>query len=84
MGHFLKLKRARSPLNLRILSSTSVPCTLTKVLVLNLTLTQTERITVLSNPFLSLVSLMITTRARTAAFQSDIVDIDKPTLVLCT
>jgi hypothetical protein len=46
MRHLLKLKCAHSPLNLRILSSTSVPFTLTTVQVLNLALTLAERITV--------------------------------------
>ncbi len=46
MGHFLKIKCAQSPLNLRILSSTSVPLTLTTVQLPNLALNHTERITV--------------------------------------
>ncbi len=46
MGHFLKLKCAHSPLNLRILSSTSVLFTLMTVQVPNLALTHTKRITV--------------------------------------
>jgi hypothetical protein len=46
MGLLLKLKCAQSPLNLRILSSTSVPFTLTAVQVPNLAQTHTKRITV--------------------------------------
>ncbi len=46
LGHLLKLKCAHSPLNLCILSSTSVPFTLTTVQVSNLSLTHTKRITV--------------------------------------
>jgi hypothetical protein len=46
MGHLLKLNCAQSPLNLRILSSTCVPLTLTTVQVLNLALTHKKRITV--------------------------------------
>ena len=46
MGNLLKLKCSHSPLNLRILSSTSVPFTLTTVPVLNLALTHKKRITV--------------------------------------
>ncbi len=46
MGYLLKLKCAHSPLNLRILSSTSVPFTITTVLVPNLALTHIKRITV--------------------------------------
>jgi hypothetical protein len=46
MGHLLKLKCAHSPLNPRILSSTSVPFTLTMVQVPNLALTHTKQITV--------------------------------------
>jgi hypothetical protein len=46
MGHLLKLKCAQSPLNLRILSSTSVPFTLTMVQVSYLALTHAKRITV--------------------------------------
>ncbi len=46
MGHFLKLRCAHSPLNLRILSSTSVPFTLTTVQVPNLALIHTKWITV--------------------------------------
>ncbi len=42
----MKLKCAHSPLNLRLLSSTSVPFTLTTVQVPNLALTHTKRITV--------------------------------------
>jgi hypothetical protein len=42
----LKLKCAHSPLNPRILSSTSVPFTLTTVQVPNLALTHKKRITV--------------------------------------
>ncbi len=45
-GHLLKRKCSHSPLNLRILSSTSVPFTLTTVQVLNLALTHKKRITV--------------------------------------
>jgi hypothetical protein len=45
MGHLLKLKCAHSPLNLSILSSTSVPFTLLTVPAPNL-LPQTKRITV--------------------------------------
>jgi hypothetical protein len=45
MRHLLKLKCAHSPLNLRILSATSVPFTLTTVQVPNLELTHTKRIT---------------------------------------
>ncbi len=59
MGHLLKLKCAHSPLNLRILSSKSVPFTLTTVQVPHLALTNTKRITMwavgwktgCSNPF---------------------------------
>ena len=46
MGHLLKRKCSHSALNLRILSSTSVPFTLTTVQVLNLALTHKKRITV--------------------------------------
>jgi hypothetical protein len=46
MGHLVKRKCPHSPLNLRILSSTSVPFTLTTVQVLNLALTHKKRITV--------------------------------------
>ncbi len=46
MRHLLKLKCAHSPLNLRILSSTSVPFILTTVQVPNLALTYRKRITV--------------------------------------
>jgi hypothetical protein len=46
MGHLLKLKCSHSPLNQRILSSTSVPFTLTTVQVSNLALTHTKRFTV--------------------------------------
>jgi hypothetical protein len=46
MGPFLKLQCAHSPLNLRILSSTSVPFTLTTVQEPNLALTHMKRITV--------------------------------------
>jgi hypothetical protein len=46
MGHLLKLKCAPSRLNIRILSSTSVPYTLTTVQVPNLELTRKKRITV--------------------------------------
>jgi hypothetical protein len=46
MKQLLKQKCAHSPLNLRILSSTSVPFTLTTVKVPNLALTHTKRITV--------------------------------------
>jgi hypothetical protein len=46
MGHLLKRKCSHSPLNLRILSSTSVPFTLTTMQVLNLALTHKKRITV--------------------------------------
>jgi hypothetical protein len=45
MGHLLTLKCAHSPLNPRILSSTSVPYTLTTVQVPNLAQTHTKRIT---------------------------------------
>ncbi len=45
-GNLLKLKCAHSPLILRILSSTSVPFTLTTMQVLNLALTHTKRIAV--------------------------------------
>ncbi len=48
MLHLLKLKCAHSPLNLRILSSTSVPYTLTTVQVPNLELSHKKRITVQS------------------------------------
>jgi hypothetical protein len=48
MGHLLKLKCAHSPLNLRILSPTNVPFTLTTLQVPNLALTHTKRITVWS------------------------------------
>jgi hypothetical protein len=44
MGHLLKLKYAHSPLNVRILSLTSVPFTLTTVQVPNLALTHTKQI----------------------------------------
>ncbi len=44
-----KIKCAHSPLNLRILSSTSVPFTLTTVQVPNLSLTHKKRITVYSS-----------------------------------
>ncbi len=50
MGHLLNLKCVHSPLNLRILSSTSVPFTLTTVQVPNLALPQTKRITVFQPP----------------------------------
>ncbi len=46
MGQMLKLKCAHSPLNPRVLSSTSVPFTLTTVQVPNLALTHTKQITV--------------------------------------
>ncbi len=46
MGHFLKVKRAHSPLNQPILSSTRVPFTFMTVQVPNLALTYTKRITV--------------------------------------
>ncbi len=46
MWHLLKLKCAHSPLNLRILSSTSVPYTLKTVQVPNSELTHKKRITV--------------------------------------
>ncbi len=46
MGHLLKLNCAYSPLNIRILSLTSVPLTLTTVQVPNLELTHKKRITV--------------------------------------
>ncbi len=46
MGHWLKLKCAHSPLNLRTLSSTSVSFTITSVQVPNLALTHMKRITV--------------------------------------
>ncbi len=46
MGHLLKRKCSHSPLNLRILSSTSVPFTLRTVQVLNLALTHKKQITV--------------------------------------
>jgi hypothetical protein len=46
MGHLLQLKCAHSPLNQRILSSTSVPFTLTTLQVPNLALTHTKRFTV--------------------------------------
>ncbi len=49
MGHLLKLKYGHSPLNPRILSSASVPFTLTTVQVPNLpnlALTHTKRVTV--------------------------------------
>ncbi len=46
MGHLLQLKCAYSPLNQRILSSTSVPFTLTMVQVPNLALTHTKRFAV--------------------------------------
>jgi hypothetical protein len=46
MGHFLKLKCAHSPLNLRISSSTRVPFTLMTVQVPNLALSYTKRIAV--------------------------------------
>ncbi len=46
MGHLLKINRAHSSLNLRILSSSCVPFTLTTVQVLNLALTHKKRITV--------------------------------------
>ncbi len=48
MGQLLKRKCSHSPLNLRILSSTSVPFTLTTVQVLSLALTHKKRITVWS------------------------------------
>jgi hypothetical protein len=44
--HLLKLNCAHSPLNIRILSSTCVPFTLTTVQVPNLALTPKKRITV--------------------------------------
>jgi subtilisin-like proprotein convertase family protein len=50
MRHVLKPKCAHSPSNLRILSSTSVPLTLTMVQVPNLALTYRKRITVQSRP----------------------------------
>ncbi len=46
MGHLFKLNCAHSPLNLRVLSSTIVPFTLTTVQLPNLALTHTKRITV--------------------------------------
>ncbi len=46
MGHLLKLKCAHSPLNQRMLSSTSVLFTLTTMPVPNLALTHTKRFTV--------------------------------------
>ncbi len=46
MGHLLQLKCGHSPLNQRILSSTSVPFTFTTVQVPNLALTHTKRFTV--------------------------------------
>jgi hypothetical protein len=46
MGQLLKLNCAYSPLNLRILSTTSVPFTLTTVQVPNLALIHKKRITV--------------------------------------
>jgi hypothetical protein len=46
MEHLLKLKCAHSPLNLHILSSTSVPFTLMTMQVPNLALTNAKRITV--------------------------------------
>jgi hypothetical protein len=49
MKQLLKQKCAHSPLNLRILSSTSVPFTLTTVQVPNLALTHVKRITVCGN-----------------------------------
>ncbi len=45
-GQWARIKCSHSPLNLRILSSTSVPFTLTTVQVPNLSLTHTMRITV--------------------------------------
>ncbi len=49
MGHLLRLKCAQSPLNLRILSSTSVPFTLTMVQLPNLALIHTKWITLLKS-----------------------------------
>ncbi len=46
LGHLLKLKCAHSPLNLRILSSTSLPFTLMTVQVPNVSLVETKRFTV--------------------------------------
>jgi hypothetical protein len=46
MGHLLQQKCAHSPLNKRILYSTSVPFTLTTVQVPNLALTHSKRFTV--------------------------------------
>jgi hypothetical protein len=46
MGHLLKIKCVDSRVNVHILSSTSVPFTLTTVQVPNLALKQTKRITV--------------------------------------
>ncbi len=46
MEHLLQLKCAHTPLNQRILSSTSVPFTLTTLQVPNLALTHTKRFTV--------------------------------------
>jgi hypothetical protein len=47
-GTIVDAKCAHSPLNLGILSSTSVPCTLTTVQLPNLALVETKRITVYS------------------------------------
>jgi hypothetical protein len=45
MGHLLQLKCAHSPLNVRILASTSVPFTLTTVQVQKLAITHTKQCT---------------------------------------
>jgi hypothetical protein len=47
MGHLLKINCAHSPLNLRILSLTCVPFTLTTVQMPNIALTHKKQITVL-------------------------------------
>jgi hypothetical protein len=63
MGHLLKLKREHSPLNLRILSSTCVPFTLTTLQVLNLALTHKKRITVHAETVILPISLKPAVRA---------------------
>jgi len=60
MEHLLKLKCSHSPLNLRILSSTSVPFTLTTVQVLNLALTHKKRISKLQVLDLHFLSSLVT------------------------
>jgi|688.fasta_scaffold614038_1 hypothetical protein len=59
MGHQLKLNRAHSPLNQRILSSTFVPFTLTMVQVTNLALTLKKRLTVQMGDCLMVDALLV-------------------------